>query len=135
MEIIAKLNLDYPPSANRYWRLFRGRAVPSADATAYKLHVKKTALARGVNPTAETVALVVVLHPKMTKKGEASRTVIDLDNCLKVALDALQGIAYENDKQVRSIRLDYGEPVECGGLSISVHRHADSACKPSTDSG
>lgn len=133
MEMIAKLNLDYPPSANRYWRLFRGRAVPSADATAYKAHVKKTALAHGVNPTAEAVALVVVLHPKMTKKGEASKTVIDLDNCLKVALDALQGVAYENDKQVRSIRLDYGEAVECGGLSISVQRHADSACKPSTD--
>jgi crossover junction endodeoxyribonuclease RusA len=84
-------------------------------------------------PTAETVALVVVLHPKMTKKGEASKTVIDLDNCLKVALDALQGVAYENDKQVRSIRLDYGEPLECGGLSISAHRHADSSCKQSTD--
>lgn len=132
MEIIAELKLNYPPSANRYWRLFRGRAVPSADATAYKLHVRKTAELSGVNVTAEPVALEVVLHPKMTKKGEASKTVIDLDNCLKVALDALQGIAYENDRQVRSIRLDYGEPVECGGLSIKVMMLENTACTKST---
>ncbi|WP_321160168.1 RusA family crossover junction endodeoxyribonuclease, partial [Neisseria gonorrhoeae] len=40
------------------------------------------------------------------------------DNALKVALDALQGVAYHNDRQVRRIAADYaGEPVAGGGLA------------------
>ncbi|EMS1813588.1 RusA family crossover junction endodeoxyribonuclease, partial [Neisseria gonorrhoeae] len=47
--------------------------------------------------------------------------VIDLDNALKVALDALQGVAYHNDRQVRRIAADYaGEPVAGGGLAVEV---------------
>ena len=64
--------------------------------------------------------MVVVLHPKLTEKGVASKTVIDLDNSLKVALDALQGLAFSNDRQVKKIALSYGYPVVGGGLSVSV---------------
>ncbi|EPI5870320.1 RusA family crossover junction endodeoxyribonuclease, partial [Neisseria gonorrhoeae] len=45
----------------------------------------------------------------------------DLDNALKVALDALQGVAYHNDRQVRRIAADYAdEPVTGGGLAVEV---------------
>lgn len=66
------------------------------------------------------IALTITLHPKQCKDGSESKVIIDLDNCLKVALDALQGIAYENDRQVRKISASYGESLPDGGLTISV---------------
>ena len=45
---------------------------------------------------------------------------MDLDNCLKVAIDALQGIGYLNDKQVKRITLEYGTAVPDGGLTITL---------------
>ncbi|HFC3072255.1 TPA: RusA family crossover junction endodeoxyribonuclease, partial [Neisseria gonorrhoeae] len=38
-----------------------------------------------------------------------------------VTLDALQGVAYHNDRQVRRIAADYAdEPVAGGGLAVEV---------------
>ena len=107
--------LPYPPSANRYWRSFRGFTVVSAEAKKYKLAVHEIV---GNNATDKNVQLSIKLLPKLTKNGLASKQCLDLDNCLKVALDALQGCLYDNDNQVKRILLEYGEPVENGGLSI-----------------
>lgn len=112
------IDLPYPPSANRYWRIFRNRAVPSKDATAYKRAVRSRCCS--LRPVGGKIAVSVTLRPKLTKAGKASKVIIDLDNCLKVALDALQGIAYHNDAQVVEIFARYGEPVEAGGLTIEV---------------
>ena len=87
----------------------------SAEAKEYKLAVYEIV---GNNVTDKNVQLTVRLLPKLTKKGLASKQCLDLDNCLKVALDALQGCLYDNDNQVKRILLEYGEPVENGGLSI-----------------
>ena len=107
--------LPYPPSANRYWRSFRGFTVVSAEAKEYKLAVHKIV---GNNTTDKNVQLSIKLLPKLTRAGIASKVCLDLDNCLKVALDALQGCLYVNDNQVRKIKLQYGEPVKDGGLLI-----------------
>jgi crossover junction endodeoxyribonuclease RusA len=45
---------------------------------------------------------------------------IDLDNGLKVAVDALQGVAYANDSQLVGISIRRGEPVPGGALVVSV---------------
>lgn len=122
-----KLVLPYPVSANRYWQSFvpKGwtRAVvhPSSEAKSYKAAVGWIAKQAGMRtPTSKPIALTFTLCPKMNKDGSASAVVLDLGNCLKVAEDALQGIVYVNDKQVRSIRLDYGEQVEGGALIVDV---------------
>ena len=108
--------LPYPPSANVYRRIDRrGFSYLSKAALQYKLAVHKIV---GNNTTDKNVQLSIKLLPKLTKKGLASKQCLDLDNCLKVALDALQGCLYDNDKQVKRIVLEYGEPVENGGLSI-----------------
>ena len=52
-------------------------------------------------------------------RGQASKVRLDLDNCIKVALDALIGIAYEDDSQVVRLTAEIGEPVEGGGLSVT----------------
>jgi crossover junction endodeoxyribonuclease RusA len=114
-------HLPYPISTNRYWRNFRGRTVRSAEAVAYKEHVAWSNLGtRHHKPISTSIAVVVILHPKLTAKGVASKTVMDLDNCLKVTLDALQGVAYDNDAQIKKISAEYGAPKVDGGLTVHV---------------
>lgn len=125
-----ELILPYPPSANRYWRIFGGRAVPSLEAAAYKRHIWALARSNGIgDPTIAPIALELILRPLRPLDGDRRERLqgpdwhlnlrcIDLDNALKVALDALQGIAYINDKQVRSIYIERGLPVNGGALEI-----------------
>ena len=118
---MVRLNLPYPVSANRYWRIWRNKAVRSAEATAYKSVVRRIAQEAGVMPSEGSVAVWLRLIPKAYKDGSANKMVIDLDNALKVTLDSLQGIAYENDKQVRRIAAEYdSEPVAGGGLVVEI---------------
>ena len=118
---MVRLKLPYPVSANRYWRIWRNKAVRSAEATAYKSVVRRIAQEAGVMPSEGSVAVCLRLIPKANKDGSANKTVIDLDNALKVTLDALQGIAYENDKQVRLIFAGYAdEPEQYGGTDVIV---------------
>lgn len=118
---MVRLKLPYPVSANRYWRIWRNKAVRSAEATAYKETVRRIAEEAGTMPSEGLVAVRLLLIPKANKDGSANKTVIDLDNALKVTLDALQGIVYENDKQVRRIVAEYGsEPVAGGGLAVEI---------------
>ena len=112
--------LPYPISANRYFRNFRGRMVISSEARSYKKQVTWTFDALGITPSTSDVSLTVKLHPKLTTKGVASRTLIDLDNALKVVFDALQGVLYVNDKQVKKLTAEVGEPVLGGGLSVGI---------------
>lgn len=112
--------LPYPISANRYWRNFRGRMVVSSEAKAYKKQVQWAFSAFGIEPAKGEVSLAIKLHPKLTTKGAASRTIIDLDNCIKVVFDALQGVLYVNDKQVKKLTAEVGEPVLGGGLSVGI---------------
>jgi len=87
-----KFILPYPPSGNRYWRVFRGRPVVSAEAKAYKLRVRLENLR--VKPMPGSLVLKRFHAYRPQKRG-------DLDNLFKVALDALNGIAWVDDKQLR----------------------------------
>ncbi len=89
------LNLPYPPSANRYWRLWRGRAVKSTEAKSYQRSVGLLARAAGVKLLHGEVRVTIdVVRP--IKRG-------DLDNSLKVLFDALNGILWEDDSQIVEI--------------------------------
>jgi crossover junction endodeoxyribonuclease RusA len=89
------LTLPYAPSANRYWRNYRGVTVVSDEARDYKDIVRLIATRQGVEPVSGPVALTVTVY-RPRKSG-------DLDNRLKVLLDALGGVAYHDDKQVREL--------------------------------
>jgi len=122
-----KLELPYPVSANRYWRSFvpKGwtRAVVhlSDEAKRYKRDVGWLAKQAGYHqPTRRPIALHLTLVPR-------NGVVMDLGNCLKIAEDALQGIVYENDKQVRSIAIEYGEPDGKGALIVDVSEFVPAA--------
>ena len=88
-----KLTLPYPPSANRYWRKTnRGGVYLSAEAKAYKRDVGL--LCRKILLSGDLILTLDFYRPK--KQG-------DLSNRIKVLEDALQGIYYEDDKQITEI--------------------------------
>lgn len=115
--------LPYPPSANRYLRHTARGTYRTSEANAYRTQAQWLAKAAGFKPLDGFVTVGVTLHPKETKKGQPSATVLDLDNSLKVALDALQGVAFTNDKQVKQISMAYGCQKQDGGLTLEVLPH------------
>ena len=112
--------LEYPVSANRYWRNFNGRTVMSAEARDYKAMAAFRWREAGLPLHTGPVLVELLLHPRTTKAGEASKSLMDLDNCLKVAIDALNGVAFVDDKQVRKLVAEVVDPVPGGGLSVRV---------------
>lgn len=102
-----KLTLPPPPSANRYWRIFHNRAVLSEEARAYREIVARAYSERYGDLTPWPVGPVsVTLHWFRARRSG------DLDNRIKVLLDALQGLAYLDDKQV---------------VELHAYRHDDKA--------
>jgi crossover junction endodeoxyribonuclease RusA len=125
------LTLPYPLSANRYWRPVRIGAhitiVPTKEAKAYRADV--AARCKHLSPIAGRIAIAVRLFPnrpqdfatRQRKHGGAwDDTVqcIDLDNANKVLLDALKGIAFDDDKWVRRLTAERMEPDEHGARVI-----------------
>ena len=89
--------LHEPPSANRWWRNVSGRMVLSREAREYKARVALFASFGGARPILRgTNVQVKLIWWRGRKSG-------DLDKRLGVLLDALQGVAYENDSQITSI--------------------------------
>lgn len=119
------LKLPYPISANRYWRHSGSITHVSSEAKAYKRVVALAAKYAGVTPCSGVVAVDITFHPKTTKSGAANKQRLDLDNVLKVTLDALQGVAYQNDSQVNYITADVGQAIDGGGLSVQVRSVSD----------
>lgn len=88
------LILPYPPSANRYWRTVNSRTYVSEEAKAYKSECGWTA-------RSQSAAGMPFAGPvRLTMRFYRPRKAGDLDNRLKVALDALNGIAFVDDAQV-----------------------------------
>lgn len=103
-----RLILPYPVSANRYWRTvvakkqLRALTFVSDEAKAYKQEVAWRAKAAGVKPISGLVELRVRLVPK-------NGVCMDLDNALKVTIDALKGVVYADDSQVYRIVAERGD--------------------------
>lgn len=95
MSVLISLVLPYPPSANIYWRNYRGHVVMSEDARVYKTAVGWQCQALQMAPHTGPVRLTLTFY-RPAKRG-------DLDNGIKVTLDALNGHAYNDDSQIVEI--------------------------------
>lgn len=112
--------LPPPVSTNRYWRNFKGRMVVSKEAIAYKARVAMICRMVGVPLLDGPVAVSLLIHPKLTKKGVASLVKQDIDNQIKVIFDGLNGVAWVDDSQVVKLQAEFADPIDGGGVSISV---------------
>lgn len=81
-----------PPSINHYWRVARGITHLSKDGRRWKDGAVEIAKDAGLRKVEGKVAVCIEWH--------RSRRSGDLDNRIKVVLDALRGLAYKDDKQV-----------------------------------
>lgn len=109
------VTLPFPPSANRIWRFVPGQATP-LKSEAYRRWLKAA--------KAECRDLRRVNGPFMITivATRPDNRVRDLDNLAKPTLDALKGIAFEDDSLAQSIWLSWsaGPPVKGGSLSVVV---------------
>jgi len=91
---VISLILPIPPSSNRYWRIDRrGFVYLSEEAKAYK---RDLAFIAGIKTPIYSEVKVSVKVYRPQRSG-------DLDNRLKILLDALQGVVFASDKQVSEI--------------------------------
>lgn len=113
------LTLPYPISANRYWRpiVIKGRSIflPTKEAKQFKDETAQLCRIAGIRaPLVGRVAIDLRLYPAMPKDWQKrlakeganwddSVRCIDLDNANKVVMDALNGVAIEDDKWVRRL--------------------------------
>lgn len=129
-----RLVLPYPISANRYWRPVPiGKhitIVPTKDAKDYRKQVATLCQAHGVTKAiAGRVAVTLQLYPhrpldwqkrQRLHGDEWDDTVqcIDLTNAEKVLLDALNGVAFEDDKRIWRYAAERMEPDEHGARVV-----------------
>lgn len=114
------VHLEYPVGANRLWKMARGRMVLSAEARSWKEAAAWEASRIFDRPMAGNVGVTIIMHPRTNKDGSASQTRLDLDGCIKPTLDALNGVAYIDDKQVNRLFVVLGDPCEGGGLTVTI---------------
>ncbi len=132
------ITLPYPISANRYWRSFvprgQSRAIVtlSDEAKAYKAEVGKLVRAAGIRaPIAGRVAVSVLLYPHRPQDWAKRARLdplawddtvqcLDLDNANKVLLDALKGLAIEDDRWVRKLWSERMEPDGEGRVVVTI---------------
>lgn len=108
-----QFDLPMPPSANVYWRVSNGIVHVSKVARDYKITAGWLAKAAGVHtPLAGDVAVTVTVY-RPERRG-------DLDNRLKVLLDSLKGIAFEDDDQVVEIHAYRRDTPKDGRISVEV---------------
>lgn len=123
-----RVRLPFPPSVNSYWRTRvmgageRARAITyvSAEGKEFRKNCVGWLAAAGVREPIAGAVVVRLLFYFPSHQG-------DLDNRIKSVLDALQGTAFENDKQVWRVeaerRLDRRQPrveVEIEKFQISA---------------
>lgn len=119
------LVLAVPPTANTYWRSrviwsrkLKRQVVQrykTQEADNYQRAVFIRAYAAGWRPIKAPREVVLSLTWYRGSRGDG-----DLDNRLKVVIDALQGAAYDNDSQVRKIIAERFEDPDRPRLEVSV---------------
>lgn len=112
------LTIPGPPAGKGRPRVANGHAYTPAATRAYEAKVKaawRASGAAGFGPDAPVRALVIACHPipasasKKDRESMAANVVLpmkkpDADNVAKIVLDALNGLAWADDKQV--VRLE-----------------------------
>ena len=111
---VAKYRFPLPPSANRYWRYVRGRVIVSSEATDYKHLVKM--LARCSSPPVTILTGPVAVEVAVYRERKSG----DLDNFLKILIDAMAGSFYQNDSQIREIHASLCEDKHDPRVEVAV---------------
>lgn len=113
-----RLTLPYPPGLNHLHAVVRGRKVLSREGRAFKQAVEAIAMVEGVRPIASGPVVVTVKQYRPRRAG-------DLDNFFKAPFDALKGVAWGDDKQVRQIHAFQFEDRDNPRIEVTVEPLAE----------
>jgi len=95
-----RLELSWPPSANKQYGLRGNRPYSAKAVKAYRKTVAAICMMERVKPLEGELICGLQLHPRKSWPG-------DTDNLWKVLLDALQKAGcYKNDRQIKTQVLD-----------------------------
>jgi len=116
------LDLPYPPSVNNYWIASGHRRFISKRGKEFK-HAVWIAILQSKAKSFEDDLLEVHIHLYPRNKR-----LMDIDNCCKSILDAMQDAGlYNDDKQVYRLVIERKEIVEGGGAIVMVDRYTPQA--------
>lgn len=108
-----KFTLPYPPSVNHYLR-HNGHAVyRTKEANDYRQIVGWSLLSMGIEPLQGQLKMAIVAY-RPRKAG-------DIDGILKVSLDAMNKLAYEDDKQIIELHVYRRDDKHNPRLEIEIH--------------
>lgn len=116
------VTLPYPPRINAMYATVGNRRILSADARRFKEVAAMTALAAGMRPMAGEVTVSIMFY-RPRKAG-------DVDGRIKSTLDALNGIAYADDSQVRRIIAERDDDKANPRAEVTVEAYAKLQEKP-----
>ena len=114
------INLPYPPSINNYWIASGHRRFISQRGRDFKNHVAEYCAEWRVPKFGNVPMWVeIVLHPR-------SKKLMDIDNCIKPILEALQDAGvFDDDCQVQRLSITRGVPKKGGGCVVMLDRIED----------
>ena len=112
--------MPYPVGVNRVWRNFKGRMVANPVAERWKRTAANLARMAGISMHGGHVSVHYKLHPKTNRDGSPSRVRLDIDAPAKALLDALNGVAWMDDRQVIRLVGEVAGPLPGGGLSVRI---------------
>ena len=108
-EITPDFELPWPPSVNRYYRHVGPRVLISREGRKYRMMVVSRLGGRYPKQKGR-LRLTAEFYPPDARRR-------DLDNLLKCTQDSLQAAGlFEDDSQIKSLRLDMKEPMPPEGL-------------------
>ncbi len=101
------------PSVNHYWKGSGRHRYISPEGRAFKQQVARQAKYNNFQLLDGDVEVTIDWFKKGQQRG-------DLDNILKVILDSLNGVSYQDDKQVKSIIAKMWERSGMDGVKIRI---------------
>ena len=108
------LVLDFPPSANTYYRTWRGRVLISKPGRDYRQHV--------VNAVACQDLVTLTGRLRVSIRLQApTRRKYDIDNRIKCLLDAIEHAGvYANDEAIDELTVVRGPVIRDGMCTVYI---------------
>lgn len=109
------LQLPWPVSINAYWKRSKfGSVYVSSEGKAYGVAVVALIRRLQESPLVGRIALDAKFYPPNRQRR-------DLDNCLKVMIDAIQASGIiSNDYQIKKLSAEMFEPIPNGAAVVEL---------------
>ena len=116
---VLTIDVPWPPSINRYWRVWKNRIIISKEGKDYKAHMRKFLHLQLMKETlplfpqpAKLECQIIAYPPDLRKR--------DSDNISKVLLDSLNKIIWDDDVQLYRIIVEKVYSEEKGYCLVKV---------------